>query len=506
MPLVKPDGKSTDPVESRPLPAWLSWMVILAVGLGIWLWDVALEQRPAEVPDWGWRLLAIFVPTILALMLRPIPGGAAVLLGLLAAVFCHALPEVIEDSRKLKPMEVVLGGYRDPTVWLVLAAYFIARALIKTGLARRIALFFIRLLGHNTLGLSYALVATDTVLAGMIPSNAARVGGVVLPITRSLAELYKSHPGASAGLLGTFLMLTIYQGDVVACAMFITGQASNVLAANTAEVVTEGVVKLHYGNWLGFAIVPGLVSLALGPWLIYRWQRPAITHTPEAAAMARDELQRMGRPGFAEILVLLVFLGVCLAWILTGLLLESGADYTAVIALSGVGVLLLSGVLTWQDCVSERGAWDVFIWYGGLVQLGRLLHEAKLTTVFASSVAGALQDLPLVWLFVLTLLVYFYAHYGFASITVHILAMYPAFVGVLLAKGAPPWLTTVCFACFSNFCAGLTHYGTTPAPIVFSAGYVSHGGWWRVGLAMSLVNIPIWLSVGMLWWKVLGLW
>ena len=124
----------------------------------------------------------------------------------------------------------------------------------------------------------------------------------------------------------------------------------------------------------------------------------------------------------------------------------------------------------------------------------------------AETVAGSLTGLPLVAIFVLTLVIYFYAHYGFASITTHILAMYPPFVGVLLEMGAPPLLTTACFAFFSNFCAGLTHYGTTPAPIVFGVGYVSHGTWWRTGAVLSVVNIIIWLVIGMTWWKALGLW
>ena len=497
-------GDAKAAVEAPALPPWLAWLLILGLGLGIWLWDGWLGRRPEPVPPWAWRLLAIFLPTVLALMLRPIPGGAAVLLGLLAAVFFKALPHANDGPKEL--MEDALGGYRDPTVWLVLAAYFISRALIKTGLARRIALIFVRALGHNTLGLGYALAASDVVLAGMIPSNAARVGGVILPITRSLCELYKSVPGRSAALLGTFLMLSLYQCDVIACAMFITGQASNVLAADRAREVTEGMVTLHYGNWLLYASVPGLASLLLAPWLIYRWQKPGIRHTPEAAQVAREELSRMGRPGYAETLVLLVFLGVCAAWVLTGLLLDDGPDYTAAIALSGVSVLLLSGVLTWHDCVSERGAWDVFIWYGGLVQLGKFLDKGGLTTVFAKSVTDSLESLPLLGLFLVTLIIYFYAHYGFASITTHVLAMYPAFVGVLLVRGAPPWLTAVSFACFSNLCAGLTHYGTTPAPIIFSAGYASQGTWWRVGLVMSLVNFAVWLSAGVLWWKLLGLW
>jgi DASS family divalent anion:Na+ symporter len=84
--------------------------------------------------------------------------------------------------------------------------------------------------------------------------------------------------------------------------------------------------------------------------------------------------------------------------------------------------------------------------------------------------------------------------------------MYPAFVGVLIAVGAPAELVVAVFAFFANFSAGLTHYGTTPAPIVFGVGYVAHGAWWRIGLFLSFVNVAIWLTAGMAWWKLLGLW
>jgi DASS family divalent anion:Na+ symporter len=212
----------------------------------------------------------------------------------------------------------------------------------------------------------------------------------------------------------------------------------------------------------------------------------------------------MGRPSFGESVVLVVFVAVCLAWVVMGYLLGSG--YTTLIALSGAGVLFLSGVLTWDDAISERGAWDVFIWYGGLVQLGKLLNEAGVTAAFAGEVADQLRFLPLALLFVVSLLVYFYAHYGFASITTHVVSMFPAFVGVLLALGAPPWLTVCAFAYFANLCAGLTHYGTTHAPMIFSTGYVPPGTWWRVGLLLSFVNVTIWLTVGLAWWKFWGLW
>jgi len=480
--------EGSSPHDKTLVPPRLAWTLIVGLGVAIWIWRPAAEVSPN-----GWRLLAVFLPCVLALMLQPIAGGAAVLLAVITTVLVGALD-----------LPQALGGYVDPSVWLVLAAYFLARAFIKTGLARRIALLFIRRLGDNTLGLSYALGASNTVLAGMIPSNAARVGGVMLPITRSLAELYNSHPGPTAGMLGCFLMLTLYQADVVACALFFTGQASNPLAARQAAQLTENVpggpVILTYGNWLWYALAPALTSLLVIPRLIYRLERPKITRTPEATEFARTELIRMGPLKREERVLAAVFSGVCLLWIF------GGAEMITLVALSGAGLLLLTKILTWDDVINERGAWDVFIWYGGLVQLGKKLNETGLLSHFAKNVAAHFEGWNWLAFFVAVLLVYFYAHYAFASITVHIVSMYPAFVSVLIAAGAPPALVVCSFAFFANFSAGLTHYGTTPAPIIFSVGYVPQRTWWRVGLLLSLVNVAIWLTVGMLWWKITGLW
>ena len=82
----------------------------------------------------------------------------------------------------------------------------------------------------------------------------------------------------------------------------------------------------------------------------------------------------------------------------------------------GIGVLLLTGVLAWEDVITERGAWDVFIWYGGLVRMAEALGETGITKRFAEVAAG-LSRSGWHWAaaFAVLLLVYFYAHYGFAS-------------------------------------------------------------------------------------------
>jgi DASS family divalent anion:Na+ symporter len=80
------------------------------------------------------------------------------------------------------------------------------------------------------------------------------------------------------------------------------------------------------------------------------------------------------------------------------------------------------------------------------------------------------------------------------------------FLIVSLAAGSPPFLAVLSLAEFSNLAASLTHYGTTPGPIYFGAGYVKQQTWWRLGLIASFLNIAIWIGAGFAWWKLLGWW
>lgn len=447
-----------------------------------------LIPRPEAIQPQGWRLLGIFLATVAGLILRPISGGAVVLIGVTASALAGGLT-----------MQEALGGYAEPAVWLVLAAFFISRALLNTGLARRIALFFVRLFGKSSVGVCYALTFSDMVLASIIPSNAARSGGVILPIARSISELYKSHPGPSATLLGSFLITGIYQGVCVTAAMFFTGQASNPLAAGLAGDLGYPIT---WAWWLAAGIVPGLCSLLVIPWVVLRINPPEIRRTPEARDFAVTELREMGAMRGPEKIACTIFVAVCGMWVTSG---WHGLHITLP-ALLGAGALLVTGVLRWEDIRSEKAAWDIFIWYGGLLRLGKALNDSGVTMEFAEFVGAALSDAGWVTLFAIALLIYFYAHYGFASITAHLLAMYTPFMAVLLAKDAPIGLIAFSFACFANFAAGLTNYGTTPSPMFFAHDYVSLGKWFRIGFFVSLVNIAIWSTVGFGWWKLIGVW
>jgi len=507
-PITSKPGTPVDPDKGTGFRgSLLRWGIVLAIAVGI-----LSIPAPDGITPQSWRLFAIFAATITGSIVQPIPGGAMVLVGVSAVALTGALP-----------VREALGGYADPIVWLVLAAFFISRAMIKTGLGRRIALIFIRAIGHRTLGLGYALIGTNALLAMIIPSTGARSGGIIFPIAKSLSEAYESRPGPTAERLGAFLMVLLYQCEVIICAMFLTGQASNVLIAKFAQQ-TAGV-EMSYGRWMLWALVPGIVSLTLVPQLLYRIFPPEIKRTPAAAEFAKSELQQIGPMSWQEKLLLGVFIFVAALWIIRGLSgwvpaageifpsdrfigalsYVSLLDYS-IPPLLGVCVLLITGVLDWEDIIGERSAWSVFIWYGGLVRLAEALGETGLTKRFAEAAGGLTGGWPWFAALGILLLIYFYAHYGFASITAQATAMYVPFLVVVLAAGTPTYLAVLSLAYFSNLDASLTHYGTTAAPIYFGAGYVSQRRWWWLGFVASLINIPVWLIIGFAWWKLLRLW
>ncbi len=465
---------------ARPLPL----VITLFVGAAIWF-----MAPPVGVDERAWHLLAIFVATIVGIVAKPLPMGAMAMLGVSATVMTRTL-----DIRQ------ALSGFGNATIWLIVMAFMIARGFIKTGLSRRIAYGFVALLGKRSLGLGYGLVATDLVLAPAIPSNTARAGGIVYPILLSLAKAYGSEPhDGTARRMGAFLTKTAFQGTLITSAMFLTAMAANPLAA---EMAGDLGVEISWTSWALGASVPGLISLIVVPFLIYKLYPPEIRETPEATRMAKDELAKMGSMKKSEWIMLATLVTLIGLWIFGRTI---GLHATSA-ALAGLSILLLTGVLTWSDICNEKEAWNTLVWFAALVMMASYLNELGFIPWFSATMGDALGSIHWLYAFVGLCLVYFYSHYLFASNTAHVSSMYAPFLGVAIAVGAPPLLAALILGYFSNLFSGTTHYGTGPAPILFGSGYVDLATWWKLGALLSVVNILIWLGAGGLWWKLLGYW
>ena len=331
----------------------------------------------------------------------------------------------------------VLSGFSNVTVWLVFTAFLFSRAVTQTGFGTRVGYMFIERFARSPLSLGYSLAAADLVLAPFIPSDTARGGGVVYPVTRSVASALGSEPGPTARRIGSFLMLVSFHTTYAASAMFLTGMAANPLIAEFAYKI--GHVELTWGRWLSGSIVPGLLTLAIVPWLLARLAPPELQDMTGARRMAHEELARRGPLATGEKWLVVIMGGIMVGWVTSP---WHGISNTFV-ALSGLCALLLARVITWDDLLDERRAWDALIWFAPLVMMCDALNENGAIKVLSRGLFGVMSGWA--WpLALLTLVVsYCYVHYGFASLTAHVTALYPGFLAAALAAGVPPMLAAL---------------------------------------------------------------
>lgn len=460
----------------------ISFLTCFFVSAIIWA-----HAPPNGLDPQAWKLFAVFTFTILGIILQALPMGAMAFIGL-----------ALTSSLKVLPLENVFSGFQNPIVWLVVGGFFMARGFIKTGLGIRMAYKIIYWLGESTLGMAYGLIFTDFILAPALPSITARTGGVVYPIAASLCKVFGSDPDSHPRKLGAYFMQAIFQGSTVTSGMFLTSMAGNPLVAELAK--EQGII-ISWGKWALAAIVPGLISLSVIPYILFKIYPPQLKKTENAKRFAKTQLRKIGPMKRTEWILLICFILLLLLWIFGSYISMSAT--TAI--LLGISALLITGVITWSDLLQDSYAWDTLTWFATLIMFATYLGKFGFTTWISTSIASHLSGLNWVVGFCLLAFVYFYSHYLFASNSAHIGAMYAAFLVLSISLGTPPLLAALALGFISNLFGGLTQYGSGPAPILFGAGYVNVTEWWKLGFIFSIVNICIWGIVGAFWWKLIGI-
>lgn len=466
-------------IETRFIPLLIS----VAIGCALWYCPV-----PDGLTSEAMHLVAIFVASLIAIILKVLPMGAVTLLALTTCLITKTLT-----------FRAAFDGFSHPIVWLVVLAFFIAKGFTVTGLGTRIGYIIVALLGKKSIGLGYGLAASELILAPAIPSMAARAGGIIYPIVLSLSRSFGSDPAlGTSRKIGSYLTLVALQGNLITSAMFLTAMAANPLIVSMAA---EYGVKLSWTSWALAAIVPGMINLLLMPWILLKLCRPEILKTPHAAGMAREKLREIGPISRHEWMMLATFGLLLVLWIGGA---AFGIDAT-VAALIGLAILLLTGVLKWDHVIGDKSAWDTLFWFAVLITLAGEVNRLGFSSWLGSNIVPVVQGFPWPVAFLLMALAYFYTHYFFASNTAHVASMFGAFLAGAIVLGTPPLVATLVLGFFSSLFGGLTHYGSGSAAVLYGAHYVSMREWWVTGVIMSFISILIWVGVGTVWWKILGL-
>ncbi|XP_010520862.1 PREDICTED: dicarboxylate transporter 2.1, chloroplastic [Tarenaya hassleriana] len=484
---VSPPPKPPSPPPSQSakiLP------LILSVAVGLVLRFAV--PKPEGVTPQGWQLLSIFLSTIAGLVLSPLPVGAWAFIGLTTSIVTRTLP-----------FAAAFSAFTSEVIWLIVISFFFARGFVKTGLGDRIATYFVKWLGKSTLGLSYGLTLSEALIAPAMPSTTARAGGIFLPIIKSLSLSAGSKPGdSSSRKLGSFLIQSQFQCAGNSSALFLTAAAQNLLCLKLAEELGV-VLSSPWVSWFKAASLPAILSLLCTPLVLYKLYPPETKDTPEAPAIAAKKLEQMGPVTRNELIMVSTMLLAVSLWVCG----EALGIPSVVAAMIGLSILLLLGVLEWDDCLSEKSAWDTLAWFAVLVGMAGQLTNLGVVTWMSDCVAKLLQSLSLGWpaAFGVLQAAYFFIHYLFASQTGHVGALYSAFLAMHLAAGVPGILAALALAYNTNLFGALTHYSSGQAAVYYGAGYVDLPDVFKMGFVMAFINAVIWGVVGTFWWKFLGL-
>lgn len=497
-------GASNDRSVAEPPPDWpalvrtaaLPWAPVLLVGAGVWAMG-----PPEGVEPRGWLTASVFAATIVSFVTRPLPMGPMVLIGMVVLLVTGAFTpdELAEGANPARvAVEAMLAGYADATAWLVVSAFLLSGAVVRTGFGRRISLLLIRSLGGTTLGLGYAIAGTEIILGPVIPSNTARGGGVMAPIVNSLARALGSDEHDRRA--GAYLVLCGAHANLIAAAMFFTGMAANPQIRRFA--LNELDQEWTWTMWLQGSWLPGLVGMGLLPLLLYKLSPPGQTHAGDARQQAIAELLAMGSWSWRQIALGLLLIAMVIAWATAG---ELGLHVTT-IALVGLVVILLLGIDRWEHFVGDHAAWDALIWLGGLIAMAEQLQELGVVQWFADAMRQQVTGFSPVATAIVLALFYFFSMYAFSMLTGHLVAMAGVFFVVARAADCPPLLIVPLIAYFSNLCGCLTNYSSGPIVIYFGLGYVEQRKWFAIGLAVGIFHLIVWLGVGLPYWKALGWW
>ena len=461
------------------------------------LWRVAVMAAIVAIAWFGgtpeglkpqvWQLFGIYLATIVGLVLKPFPVPITVLLG------------VATSSILLSNTKDVLAGYSNTALWLIFAAFALSVAFGKTGLGHRIAYHLVRLFGSTTLRLGYVTAFLDLILSPATPSNTARAAGIVYPINLSIAEAVGSYPGETAKKAGAYLLQNGYFATKVTSFLFATAMAPNYLALDFITKLTG--VSLNWAQWAAAMFVPGFIMLMLIPLIGYMYERPSVKDI-DNKKIAADGLAELGPMKASEKGLIVIALLAITGWILPTFDIKIDATAVAIVAMIATFVC---GIISWDDLLKTKAAWNTLIWFGGILGLSSALTKGKFFEWLAKYLEAHMNfGLDPFMMLILISIISVVVRYFFASGTAYISAMLPVFLIVGINAGIDPTLLAFIMIGTNAYGGSVTHYGAAPGPIIFSAGYNNVKDWWTVGLVTAVVCLVLNYVIGIPWWKIAG--
>ncbi len=463
--------------------------------------------------------IPVAIIVLVSLMLMPTPNGLTLEGQKALGIFCFALVMwvsgaipiyltsmiaivllVLTETVKEKTAFSTLGF---DVIWLMVSAFVLTSAMMKSNLARRFALWMVTHFGQTPKKTLLILIFINFVLAFFVPSTTARAS-LMVPICVILLEIYRAIPGESN--FGKLTMLLGVQADAIATSGVMTGTAANMIAVKFIEEQAGG--NIGYMDWLLAGMPTAIITMLLTYGVGLRlFSFKGEVGFSEGMSKLASELASLGQLTIKEKKAMAIFLFTVVLW--------ATEDYhagwfngwsisvymTAVIA----AILCLMpkiGLLTWAE---TNVKWDLMLFAAGAYAAGNALESTKgAQWVIGKLVYGlGLETMSPVMVYVVVIFLSMYSHMIFTSKTVRTTIMIPAFIALAKTLGLNP-VTLALAAAFT-----LTYTITLPPhskvnTIYFATGYFTVMDQLKYGIITCFIGATV-ISLSVLtWFKLLG--
>ncbi len=425
-------------------------------------------------------------------------GGAILFLAIymwlltpISFIFSTFLIIVASVLLGLLPQDEAFRGFSSGTVFFLMGAFILAMTVEKHDLHKRIALSFLNYFGKSPKRFLLGITLVGAFLSMMMPLHG--VTALFIPILLSIFAFSKVDILKSD--FGKANLLALSYGTSVGSIATFLGGARNILAVEIYSQYTGESVS--FVGWFVSAIPVSLVMMAAVYYVLVKLFDVDSVNMDDIRGRIESEVKNLGSLQMGEAKALGFLLCGFIAWATMGQLFGMG-----VIAIALALVIGASKSITWED-VESKMPWGTIFLYVGAVTLSLVLPRAgtlEHITSFLLSIVGENPFLVLAIFAVIT--VFASGIMSNAAVTAIIL---PVALTTMGGMGFPLTVPMYTIAMASGF-AFLLPVGTPSAMLVYATGHLEAKDFLKAGFILSIIGVVTFLTIGLLWWRLLGHW
>jgi len=385
------------------------------------------------------------------------------------------------------PPKETFSLFGNGSIFFILGAFILSAGLIKSGLARRVALLLIGKFSGSYKQLLIGVLVTSCLLAFFMPEHA--VAAMLFPVTLDISHYLKIDERRK---VGAWLFLLLAWGSVIGGVATPLGGARAPLAIGL--LLEEYGMRVDFLKWslMCVPIALSILLVAISRVLTLNPKGVEITHISEKA---RDELVRIGKLSSLEKKTSFVFFLAFICWVFLNRYIDM-----ATVAILAAALLFFLRVLSWKD-IENYVNWGVILMYGGAIVLGATLVKTGAAKWIAISFLRPFLRTPFSVFVTFSLISVLVTE--FLSNVATVALLLPIAFGVANVLGIDPFFITLTVTVPSGlaFCLPI---GTPPNAIAFSSGRYGIGFSMKNGVLMNISSWLIILFFGIFYWPHFG--